>query len=63
LERFSLREVARFFAMACHNIKCWLIVPVQNLPDVKEPFLLATPDEVFKLDEIWSVVQKKEQKP
>jgi insertion element IS1 protein InsB len=61
LERYSLRGVARIFAMARQTIAGWLKAHVQNLPDVKETLLPATPDDVLELDEIWSFVRKKDQ--
>ena len=62
LERCSLCGVTRIFAIARQTVARWLTVHVQNLPDVKETLLPATPDEVLEVDEIWSFVQKKEQK-
>jgi transposase-like protein len=62
LERCSLRGVARIFTMARQTVARWLKAHVQNLPEVKETLLPATPDDVLELDEIWSFVQKKEQK-
>ncbi len=62
LERWSLRGVTRIFAIARQTVAQWLKAHVQNLPDVKEALLPATPVDVLELDEIWSVVQKKEQK-
>ncbi|HEY4386498.1 MAG TPA: IS1 family transposase [Ktedonobacteraceae bacterium] len=53
--------VARIFAMARPTIVEWLKAHVQNLPDVKETLLPATPDDVLELDEIWSFVRKKDQ--
>lgn len=61
LERCSLRGIARIFAMARQTIARWLREHTQKLPDVKETLLPATPNDVLELDEIWSVVQKKEQ--
>lgn len=60
-ERCSLRGVARIFAMARQTIAGWLKAHVQNVPDVKETFLPATPDDVLQLDEMWSCVHKKDQ--
>ena len=62
LERCSLRGVARIFILARQTVVQWLKAHVQHLPDVKETLLPATPDDVLELDEIWSFVQKKEQK-
>ncbi len=62
LERCSLRGVARIFAIARQTVARWLKAHVQNLPDVKETLLPAAPDDMLELDEIWSFVQKKEQK-
>jgi insertion element IS1 protein InsB len=61
LERCSLRGVTRIFAVARQTIARWLKAHVQNLPDVKETLLPATPDDVLELDEMWSFVRKKEQ--
>jgi len=61
LERCSLRGVARIFAMARQTIAGWLKAHVQNLPEVKETLVPATPDDVLELDEIWSFVRKKDQ--
>jgi insertion element IS1 protein InsB len=62
LERCSLRGVARIFAVARQTVAHWLKAHVQKLPDVKETLVPAAPDDVLELDEIWSFVQKKEQK-
>ena len=59
LERCSLRGVARIFAMARQTIAGWLKAHVQNLPEVKETLVPATPDDVLELDEIWSFVGAK----
>src|SRR2546421_896138 len=61
LERCSLRGVARIFAMARQTIAGWVKAHVQNLPEVKETLVPATPDDVLELDEIWSFVRKKDQ--
>jgi transposase-like protein len=61
LERWSLRGVARIFAMARPTIAGWLKAHVQNSPDVKETLLPATPDDVLDLDEMGSFVRKKDQ--
>lgn len=61
LERYSLRGVARIFAMARSTIAGWLKAHVQNSPDVKETLPPATPDDVLELDEMWSFVRKKDQ--
>ncbi len=50
LERCSLRGVARIFAMAWQTVARWLKAHVQQLPDVKETLLPATPDDVLELD-------------
>jgi insertion element IS1 protein InsB len=60
LERCSLRGVARIFALARQTVARWLKAHVQNLPDVKETLLPATPHDVLELDEIWSFVRKKD---
>jgi transposase-like protein len=39
LERWSLRGVARIFAMARPTVALWLKAHVQNWPDVKETHL------------------------
>ncbi len=48
LERCSLRGVERIFAMARQTVARWLKTHVQNLPDVKETLLPATPDDVLE---------------
>ena len=60
LERCSPRGAACIFAMARQTVARWLKAHVQQLPDVKETFLPATPDDVLELDEIWSFVRKKD---
>ena len=50
LERCSLRGVARIFAIARQTVALWLKAHVQNLPDVKETLLPATPRDVLELD-------------
>jgi transposase-like protein len=62
LERCSLRGIARIFVIARQTVAQWFKAHVQTLPNVKETLLPATPDEVLEWDEIWSCVQKKEQK-
>jgi len=61
LERCSLRGIARIFAIARQTVARWFKEHAQNLPDVKETLVPATPDDVLEMDEIWSFVQKKEQ--
>jgi hypothetical protein len=46
----SLCGVARIFAIVRQTVARWLKAHVQNLPDVKETFLPATPDDVLELD-------------
>ncbi len=64
LERCSLHGVARIFAMARQSVARWLKAHIQTFPDVKvkETLLPAAADDVLELEEIWSCVQKKEQK-
>jgi insertion element IS1 protein InsB len=62
LERCSLRGVSRIFAVARQTVARWFKAHVQKLPDVKETLLPATSGDVLEWDEIWSFVQKKEQK-
>jgi insertion element IS1 protein InsB len=62
LERCSLHGVARIFAIARQTVARWLKAHLRTLPDVKETLLPAVSDDVLELDEIWSFVQKKEQK-
>src|SRR5437879_192172 len=47
-ERCSLRGVAQIFARARPTIVGWLKAHVQNLSDVKETLLPATPDDVLE---------------
>jgi hypothetical protein len=54
--------VAPIFALARQTVARWLKAHVQKLLDVKEILLPGVPDDVLELDEIWSCVQKKEQK-
>jgi len=61
LERCRLRAIARVFVMARQTVARWFRASALNLPPLQEPLLPALADEILEVDEIWSVVQKKEQ--
>ena len=62
LERCSLRGITRIFDMARSTVARWFKAYAENLPPLQKTLLPATPEDVLELDEIWSFVQKKEQR-
>ena len=61
LERCSLSGVERIFDMTRQTVTRGRATPLQKLPEVKDVLLPASLDDVRELDEIWSVVLKKDQ--
>jgi hypothetical protein len=60
LERYSLRGGERIFDSARQTVTRPIATPMQKLPEVKDLLLPASVDDGLELDEIWSVVLKKE---
>ncbi len=60
LERCSLRGVERIFGITRQTVVRWISAHIQKLPKVADTLLLAFPDDVLELDDVWSFVLKKD---
>jgi IS1 transposase len=60
LERCSLRGVERIFDLPRQTVPGWRATPLQKRPQGKDVLLPASGDDVLELDEIWSLVRKKD---
>ncbi len=58
----ALRGVERIFGTARQTISRWLREAVARLPASLATLLPAQPDDILELDELWSLVYKKDQK-
>ena len=61
-ERVSLRGIARIFKISRETFRKWLLSEIEQQPSLTETLQEAKVDDVLEVDEVWSFVQRKQEK-
>lgn len=61
-ERVSMEGIKRIFGVNPKTLAKWLKERGEILPELEETLEEARPDDILELDELWSYVQKKDNK-